>query len=332
MAFRLKFYQTIMFCFCVAGTVTAEEAARTEEKSIPFMPGGTITILSEDGTVEIGGWDRNMVRIEMTYRAWGSTQQKADDRLNALQIEIIEGKNRIVVRERDRDESHSIGLFDILDGDFWKKEAWRDAKIDLNIRVPEKIRIKLQHDSGPVSIREIEGIVHLSSDEGRVQLAQIQSDEISIESDEGDVRLTEIRELQKGLCRIVVDEGDIRCEDVEIRSLDIRCDEGDLTGGAIKAEACRVETDEGRIRFSLTPHSGGRYAFSTDEGDIDLTVPDSAPLEVRLWTEEGRIQTNTDLTVRRFDEGEQLDGRLGESGQAMLKASTDEGDIRFIAE
>jgi len=147
--------------------------------------------------------------------------------------------------------------------------------------------------------------------------------------DEADVLIENAAHSEKGYCRIDMDEGDIRFDNVEMKSIEVQCDEGDIFGDQIMANEFRILSDEGHIDVAFDPQTDGRYAFNTDEGDIELTLPRSSSVQVKLWTDEGRIQTNTDLIVRRFDDGEQVEGEIGQAGGAMLKASTDEGDIRF---
>ncbi|NQT25820.1 DUF4097 family beta strand repeat protein [candidate division KSB1 bacterium] len=328
----LKFNLTTLICLCLMTSVFAEEATRVEKKSIPFSLEGVLTIMSDDGEIQIDAWDQELILIEMTYHAWGSNAKKAEKRLDDLQVEIIESNNRIVIREMSDPRSWNAGLLDVLDKDFWKEKRWRDTQIDFIIKVPQKIDIKLNHDSGHLSITGTKGSVHISADEGRVSLSEIQSEVIRVELDEADVWLTDIKQQQEGLCQIVMDEGDIRCTSIQMKSLEIQCDEGNISGVDIDVQQCRVETDEGHIDFKLYPQSDGRYSFYTDEGDIDLSLPQSSSVQFKLWTDEGRIQSDAELSIRRFDDGEQMDGQIGDSGGAMLKASTDEGDIRLVLE
>lgn len=332
MQIRMKSVFILMFAGLLADPAGAEEAVAVESRSFAFAGGGELTILSEDGEMDIQSWDRDSLRVETTRRAWGSTWRKAEAVLKTLHVQFIESSDRIEIRERNENTSRSIGLFDILDGDFWREKGWRDARIDYVIRVPEQIRIKLRHDTGPVSIQGTEGDVRVSADEGEVRLSRIRSDDIMVETDEADVRLEDVAQQHSGLCRIALDEGDIRCTNIEMHALDIECDEGDVFAADADVLECRVTADEGRIRFSFDPREAGRYAFSTDEGFIDLILPQSAQVRMHFWTEEGRIQTNADLPVRRFDEGEQLEADLGDHPSARLKASTDEGDIRLTLE
>ena len=318
-----------LLSLCLFLPLFAEEASRTETKSIPFDQDGVLTLSADDGEVEIEAWDQASIQLDIIYRAWGSTQAKAETRLDELRVEVIESRNRVVIKETSYEKSDNFGLFDILDSDFWKEKRWSNGQIDFNVKVPEQIKIKLSHDSGPLSISGTKGPVHISADEGRLTLSDLRTDEIHVEVDEADVLIENAAHSEKGYCRIDMDEGDIRFDNVEMKSIEVQCDEGDIFGDQIMANEFRILSDEGHIDVAFDPQTDGRYAFNTDEGDIELTLPRSSSVQVKLWTDEGRIQTNTDLIVRRFDDGEQVEGEIGQAGGAMLKASTDEGDIRF---
>ena len=59
---------------------------------------------------------------------------------------------------------------------------------------------------------------------------------------------------------------------------------------------------------------------------MEIVLPEEPHLSVRLRTDEGRIDSDFDLSIRRRDDVEIAEGVIGED-HGMLKAYTEEGDI-----
>ena len=129
-----------------------------------------------------------------------------------------------------------------------------------------------------------------------------------------------------GYLKLEADEGDIEVEKGRMDELDISTDEGEIVLEDIQARKFWLATDEGDIVATFEPLKDGNYRLETDEGHIEMAIPEDVNLIVKLVSNEGWIQSDFNLTIRDRDDGEIQEGEIGHHG-GNLKVYTDEGDI-----
>ena len=144
--------------------------------------------------------------------------------------------------------------------------------------------------------------------------------------DEGDIWISGCDQKSDGYLKLEADEGDIEVEKIRMDELDIITDEGEIVLEDVQARKVWLATDEGDIVATFEPLKDGNYRLETDEGHIEMVIPEDVNLVVKLVTNEGWIQSDFDLTIRDRDDGEIREGEIGHHG-GNLKAYTDEGDI-----
>jgi len=311
-----------LWCRSAAG---AAEATREEEKTIPFPADGLVSLTADEGSVAVRTWERNEVRIQMRKTAWARTRKAADGRLAELNTVIESIGNRIFIREETPADDASRRFHPFGESD---REG---AKIDYILTVPKPARLKLACDEGDIDVAGTEGDLDAETDEGGIRLENVVSERLTAGCDEGDISIQNARGSDGAVWKTETDEGIVRVEDAVVGSLELTVDEGELIARGIRAGRVEAESDEGDIRISLLPVSGGKYRMESDEGDVGVSVPKNASLSVWLQTEDGGIDSDFRLTVREREDGERREGELG-SGGASLKILTQEGEIRLEAE
>lgn len=317
----------IIFSFVIFATSAwCDEARKVEEKTFDFSMGGSISLTADEGSITLKTWDKEKVYLKMTMRAWGRNRREAERLLDELEVRIQEGRNRLIIKVREHDYDDHFNFFDIFDGEFWREHQWRGGIVDFELTVPEKVQLKLRTDEGDVDVSGTEGKLTIDVDEGNVEVADIVSDNVQIGVDEGDISLYNIRGRDEGFVKIDSDEGAVFIEDAEMGDVDVRTDEGEIDLRNVQTRRFWLTTDEGDIRAAFLPMKNGSYRMESDEGDLEIFVPENVNLQVRLQTYEGRIDSDFDLSIRSRDDGESMEGVIGRN-EGMLRAYTDEGDI-----
>lgn len=310
----------------LAVSAAAVEKSETIEKTLTLGDRGRVTVIADEGEIVVTAWPGDAVKVVAVKRVWGRSNKAAEERLEMLDVEFQKTGNRLIVRAIDRLDDH-FALGDILDGDFWRSKGWQDDRIDFELKVPVRTAMKLKTDEGGVEVSGTEGDLMIEVDEGDIRLESLKADEIRITVDEGDVRLEQIKSSPDGYCEITADESVVRLKDVDLSSLNINADEGRIFFDRVAAQEVTVTTDEGDMALQLTTKKNGRYRFTADEGFIEIGLFSDAGCQVTLQTDEGEIQSDFDLKIKRLDEGAKLSGKIGGQTDAVLTAHTEEGDI-----
>lgn len=306
--------------------ITAEKVV---EKSYPLKANGLISLMTDEGSVSIRTWDQDEVRIVMTMKTWGRSDEEANRRLEDLKVDIKTSDQRIDIKERQI-EKEKLNFFDIFESDFWNEQRWRSSVIDFEITTPRQINLTLACDEGDVQITGVEGVMKIRADEGNVVMDDVCIEELLVTCDEGNLRIKGMVEQSASAdMKIFMDEGNISLDQCHVSKIQLRSDEGDIIIQNSQMLKMDAHTDEGDVDVALLPVSDGKYDISSDEGDLHITLAPSSDLAVRLKTDEGRISSDFDLSYVRLEEGERMEGTIG-SPNAFLKAFTSEGDIRLI--
>ena len=327
----MRTWITSVFCIVViflvsAGTGWCVEVEKVEEKTFRFSPGGSISVTADESSIIVTTWNKESVHIKMTKRAWGRNRREAERILNDIEVRIQEGRDRLVIKELGRNYDDDFNFFDLFDSEFWREKGWRSGVVDFELTVPEEVRLRLNSDEGDVEVSGVHGRLTVELDEGDVEIEDVVADNIQIGVDEGDISLYRVKDIEQGLWKIDTDEGSIYIEDSSVKEVDGSTDEGEIILRNIATTRFWLSSDEGDIQVDFQPMEEGSYRMETDEGDLEIYIPVEGGLQVKLQTYEGRIDSDFDLRIREYDDGESAEGVIGQN-MGFLKAFTDEGDI-----
>jgi hypothetical protein len=205
-----------------------------------------------------------------------------------------------------------------------------NRSVDYRVMIPAGLRFRLKHDEGDVSAENLSGSFYISIDEGDCRLKHINYQNCRVEVDEGKIRISHSRGDENSELRLYCDEGSVRLDSINGHQAKIEADEGRIHMERIRMDRLECFIEEGRIftELILMPHA--RYEFNNEEGDIEIRLLNEAPIRIALFAEEGRIDSNLDLKIRRSDESEQARFERGKSADSYLKAFAEEGDIQLL--
>jgi DUF4097 and DUF4098 domain-containing protein YvlB len=117
------------FVFIAVLLIWASGFAAVLKKEFKTDPGKTLSVdASSGGSIEIAGWDQNLISVEVYY---------ADEELD---------ENAISFRERSNGLEIEVG--------FWRDG---DGHLEFKINVPRKFNVEVQTMGGDISIRDVDG-------------------------------------------------------------------------------------------------------------------------------------------------------------------------------
>ncbi|MFQ5676374.1 MAG: DUF4097 family beta strand repeat-containing protein [bacterium] len=313
--------------FVFSGAISnafGREIKSVEEHTFKLSHGGSVTLIANDGAVVVKSWEKPEAFLKITKRVWARNTERANEILKDLRIDIDHSDDRLVIREvAGRDHFRFSSIFK---SDRWHRDF--EHQIDYELTVPNRINLEIENDEGNVEITQITGSLSVENDEGDVLLNDLESIEIDISVDEGNLLCKNVRGARSSL-QVSIDEGSVRVSNSEFASLDLESDEGDFILNDVTLKEGDFQSDEGDIEADLRLLTGGNCKMRTDEGDIFIRILDDIVARLRLQTQEGRIRSDYPLSANKWgDEGEKLQGILGQ-GQPVssLRVYSEEGNI-----
>jgi Putative adhesin len=265
-------------------------AGQQTDTSMAVARGQRLQVNAYGGDIKISAWDRNTVRVE----ANGSDRDR---------IQISSSATTLSVRTQGRHGPPS--------------------DIDLKITAPAWMALNLagvhtnvtvQGCQAPVSVETVEGEVKVSGGNGLVSLRSVQGS-VSLQGAKGRISVNSVNED----VRVTKSVGDIMAETVN----------GEITLDMVDAPTVDANTVNGDISYNGPVRNGGRYAFSTHNGDVTLTVAEGTNANVAVATFNGEFESEFPVPISGTTKGKGFNFTLG-NGSAQVTLESFQGTIQLI--
>ena len=196
------------------------------------------------------------------------------------------------------------------------------ADADLRVTVPRWMSIRVEGNQLDVAVRGTEGELSVQTVNGDIEV-------------EGGAGLVTLRSIQgqvtvrgaSGRVEAITVNEDIEVSDID-GEVDIETTNGDVTLRRIRATTARATTVNGDVFYDGSIRDGGRYAFSTHNGDISVTVAENANTTVSVSTYRGDFESDFPVRLTGATRDRQFTFTLG-SGSARLELESFNGEIRL---
>ena len=273
-------------------TVTVDSYSEIvrEEKTFKVTGIPTVKLTTFDGAIEIEGWDKPTVVIEVEKR--GGARQALDE------IQVVSSQSGNVIElevKRPRSESfRGIGLH-------------RTAYARLIVSVPREANINARSGDGSIKIERVSGKLELRTSDGSIQASGV-SGEMSLDTTDGSVT------VERAAGNLSVDTGDGSVH-VTGRLAAVRLHTGD---GSVVYRA-----EDGSVMAA-------DWEITTGDGTVAVYLPDGFNAELDAHTGDGSIRSDVSGMRATAHEGARrtLKGRLGEGGR-LLRIRSGDGSIRL---
>ena len=248
-----------------------------------------LSVNNFEGTITVTGWNRNEVRVQAT----GGDEDKVKVRLGG-------GVLRISQNMRYGPES-----------------------VDLRISVPAWMPVDLEGVSTTIAVSGTQGPVSAQSVEGGITLRG-GSGNISLSSVEGGVSAEEV----KGNLEVSSVEGEIVLRSIS-GEIGVSTVDGQILLESITSSSVRASTVDGDITFAGAIADGGRYVFTTHDGNLIIRPAGKVNATVDVSTFSGDFESTSPVTVTRTQSGGNRFSFTVGTGSANLHLEAFDGSIRF---
>lgn len=275
-------------------SIGAAEYSVREEKKFAVTGPTDLTLTTFDGSIEVRGWDRNDVLVEVEKR--GADQAMVD----RIQVKATQDGNRITLEVPKPSPMTTQGFLS-------------RPSASLVVSVPLRTTITARSGDGSITVRRVTGSVDLDTEDGSVSLEEIKGD-CTIRTGDGSVKARDV----EGLAKIDTGDGSVGL-DGRLRAVQIETRDGSIEvtarAGSVMDSDWSVTTGDGSIRLALPEGFGA---------DVDARSSDGR-VSIDKLTGPGDVATNRD----ERDHGSAR-GKLGAGGKA-LKLRSGSGSITVKA-
>jgi len=270
-------------------TIGASEYSVREEKKFAVSGQATLALSTFDGSIEVRGWDRNEVMVEVEKVG---PDQKTVDR---IQVKAAQEGNAITIDVPKPSPLETTGMR-------------RTPSANLVVSVPLKTAVSARSGDGSIEVRRVNGRLDLDTQDGGVRVEEI-AGSLLVRTGDGSVDGRKV----DGQAEIHTGDGSISLDGVltgltaETRdgSVEITARPGSRTDGEWD-----VTSGDGDVRVEVPKGFGAEVDARTGDGRVRVDTLMDAP----------------DVRQQDPDERDSVMGRLGGGGKA-LRLRTSSGSI-----
>jgi DUF4097 and DUF4098 domain-containing protein YvlB len=185
-----------------------------------------------------------------------------------------------------------------------------DGRVEYQIFVPSDASVTVRAPSGPITAEKMRGDLTLEGDAAQVDVHEVSNAHVHVRTISGPVTL-----------------GSVINGHVEITSLS-----GDVQLDAVSGPRVSVNTVKGSIRYNGDFGGGGDYMLVNHSGNIDVTLPASASVDLSARSINGSVENDFPLKQKQHPTFAITQGRsfagTSNSGASLVQLRSLSGKIR----
>ena len=276
--------------FTLVTAALAFTAAQQVDTTVNVGRGQRLDLNAYGGEITVRAWNRNAVRVEAT----------AEDR---DRVEVSTTATAVSVRTQGRHGLPSEVNFRIT------APPWMGLKVS-----GVHTNVKVEGIRAPISVETVEGEVDVNGGDGLVSLRSVQGS-VSLRNAKGRISVNSVNEDVD----VINSSGEVTAETVN----------GEIKLRIVEAATVDANTVNGDICYAGPIRNGGRYSFSTHNGDITLTVAEGVNASVAVSTYNGDFESEFPVPLQGTRKGKGFNFTLG-SGSAQVTLESFQGTIQLV--
>jgi len=270
--------------------------------SHPLNSGGTLSVETFNGSVELIGWEQNTVEIN------GTKYASSKSGLDSIKIDVDSSPGSIRIRATRSSDTH-----------------WHMGT-RFTLRVPRKTLLDLISTSnGHIRVEDVEGRARLRTSNGGIRISRVKG-EVEAKTSNGTIEA----EYIDGNASLHTSNGAIRAEATHGSF------EAITSNGSINARLSdpatnwpvRVHSSNGHIELTLDTKQLPEVRASTNNSSIVLRLRAFANARVRASTSHATVSSDFDELRSEGRRHSDLNGAIGNGGP-LLDLSSSNGSIKI---
>ena len=279
-----------MLSTLLSAALAATALTQQIDSTIPVERDQRLTVSAFAGEIAVTAWNRNAVRVEA-------------DPGGRSRVEISRAGATIEVRTQGRRGAPGMVELKIT------APAW--MPLDLS---GVHTDVSVVGARGPVTVETVQGEISVEGGEGLVALQSVEG-AVSLRGAKGRIELHSVNED----VAVSASAGDITAETVN----------GSILLEQVDASGLAASTVNGDIDYDGAVRNGGRYALSSHNGDLRLTVAEGTNAAVAVSTFNGEFESEFPVTLTETRKGKRFSFTLG-TGSAAVSLESFQGSILLV--
>ncbi len=186
-----------------------------------------------------------------------------------------------------------------------------ERRVDYEVSVPTDASVNVVSSSGPISAEGLKGDVILEGDAAQVNVSRVSDAHVHVRTLTGSIALQ-----------------DINNGHVEASSLS-----GPVTLTHVAGTRVSVNTTSGKITYTGDFSGGGDYSLTNHSGDIEVTIPAAASVDISARSITGSVDSDVPLQQRQHNSFQPVPGKaltgMSNSGSSSVRLLSFSGKIRL---
>ena len=269
-------------------TALALGAPQQTDTTLPVRSGARLEVENFGGGIAVKTWSRSAVRVTASHSSRDRIEIGASDAGLHVKAEGHRGPPHVVDYEITAPAWMALNLSGV-----YTDITVEGAQGEITAETVHG-EVKVSGGSGNVSLKSVQGAVTLEKARGRIDLNTVNEE----------IRATDI-------------SGDIAVETVN----------GDITLTQIESANTEANTVNGDVSYDGTIKDGGRYRFTTHDGDLRVSVPEKASVTDTVSTFDGDFSACFPVQLSRKSK-HRFDLTIG-AGSARVELESFNGDIHL---
>lgn len=260
------------------------------DSTVPVERGQRLEVSAFAGEILVDVWNRDAVRVQA-------------DPTGRTEIEIDRTATTVSVRTSGRRGPPS-GVDLRITAPAWMPLDLSGVNTEMSV-TGSRAAISAETVQGDVSARGGEGLVSLRSVQGSVSLTGARG-RLAVHSVNADVEVSG-------------SSGEVTAETVN----------GDVTLERVDATSVTATSLNGDVAYDGPVRNNGRYALSTHNGDVTMTVAEGTSASVSVSTFNGEFVSDFPVTLRETRKGKRFGFTIGDGG-AQVTLESFQGTIELV--
>lgn len=250
------------------------------DKEYTFSSTGKLILDCSDAKVTITGSSRNTAHVKIDKEeitkgfSFGNRE---------FSIDVLEQEGNLSIRENSSGSVSMVG--------------YHSEKYTIVIELPEGASLSVKGDDGDYDVRNINGKIDMSVDDGDIHLTSCKGSDFRFQLDDGDLTM----DSGKGNLDIDADDADVEIRSAQFENIVADIDDGDLIieTSLFNNGSYKINSQDGFVSMMIT-QGGGEFSVRHDDGHITAvgkfeTIRESEDFtELRLATGSAKVSIKAD--------------------------------------